>query len=318
MRSCIPSRVRQAILALFAPTARIQLGKPFGELTGPKELWERVYAPLFAAMPDMERRNFIVMAGPRWKTARTENWVGLGGNIIGTFRAPWLGIPATGTPVFMRYHEYLRVEEGEVVEMQALWDLPQLMLQAGVWPMPSQVGVEWMCPGPGKGPSYTSNSRDEAASEQSVHRVWDMLQDVRKGTAETPESGLSGHWHDHAIWYGPTGLGTARGHADIAHKIFGQFRSGLSDNTRHLEQGVFFGDGPLVAFTGWPSGTAMHTGDGFLGVPATGTRLTRCSLDFWSVENRMIRECWVMIDIIDLYRQMGINVLELMHAEAAT
>lgn len=62
----------------------------------------------------------------------------------------------------------------------------------------------------------------------------------------------------------------------------------------------------------------MHTGDGFLGVPATGTRLTRCSLDFWSVENRMIRECWVMIDIIDLYRQMGINVLELMHAEAAT
>ena len=316
LRSCDPGKVRRAIFDLFSPGAKIRLGQPFGDMTGPGALWERVYAPLFGAMPDMERRDFILMAGPRWRADAPENWVGLGGNVIGTLQAPWLGIPATGAPAFMRYHEYLCLEDGKAVEMQAVWDIPQLMLQAGIWPMPAQAGVEWMCPGPGRATGCTSEPWDATTSERSVRQVWDMLQDIRKGTATTPESGLGGHWHAHAIWYGPTGLGSARGHADIARKIFRQFRSGLSRNTRHLEEGVFFADGSLVAFTGWPSGTAMHTGDAFLGVPATGKELKRCSLDFWSIEGGVIRECWVMVDIIDLYRQMGIDVLGEMRIEA--
>lgn len=30
----------------------------------------------------------------------------------------------------MRYHEFFRIEDSKVVEMQALWDIPQVMLQA--------------------------------------------------------------------------------------------------------------------------------------------------------------------------------------------
>jgi len=197
------------------------------------------------------------------------------------------------------------MEDGQVVEMQGLWDIAQVMLQAGVWTMPPQAGVEWMCPGPGTGEGVSCRARDPDLSAHSVQQVWDMLQDVKKGTRETPESGLGGHWHEAAMWYGPTGLGTARGHSEIAEKIFRQFRNGLSNNTRHLEEGVFFADGPLVAFTGWPSGTAVHSGEGFLGVPPSGATLQRCSLDFWNVENGLIRECWVLVDVIDLYHQMG-------------
>ncbi|MEM9677589.1 MAG: polyketide cyclase [Pseudomonadota bacterium] len=309
LRSGNPATVKRAIFDLFTPDAKIQLGQPFGAMSGPEALWQRVYAPLFASMPDMERRDLILMAGPRWQAETPQNWVGLGGNFMGTLRAPWLGIPAADAPVFMRYHEYLRLEDGQVVEMQALWDVPQMMLQAGVWPMPAQAGVEWMCPGPRRASGHVTVPWDPKTSERSVRQIWDMLQDVSKGTASTPESGLGGHWHEHAMWYGPTGLGSARGHAGIAGKIFQQFRSGLSRNTRHLDEGVFFADGPLVAFTGWPSGTAMHTGDGFLGRPATGKELKRCSLDFWSIEDDVIRECWVMVDVIDLYRQMGVDVL---------
>lgn len=92
------------------------------------------------------------------------------------------------------------------------------------------------------------------------------------------------------------------------------FREGLSDNTRHLEEGVFFGDHNFVAFTGWPSGTATHSGDGFLGLAPTGKRITRCSLDFWRVEDGLVRECWVMVDVIDLYRQLGVDVFARMDA----
>jgi len=307
-------RIRAALAEGFAPDARIRLGAPFQDLAGPEALWSQVYAPLLAAMPDLERRDFIVMSGPRWGEGKSGNWVGLGGNIVGTLTGDWLGIPATGRPVFMRYQEYMRIEHGKIVEMEAVWDIPQLMQQAGVWPMAPQLGVEWMCPGPADGQGVITAPFDAAKAEASVQLVWDMLHDLKQGDAQTPERGLGGYWHDHAFWYGPTGLGTARGHVDIAHRIFRQFREGLSENTRHLEEGVFFGDQNLVAFTGWPSGTALHSGDGFLGLAPTGRRITRRSLDFWRVENGLVRECWVMVDMIDLYRQLGIDVFARMQA----
>ena len=58
--------VERAVKEAFAPGAAIRLCHPFQDMVGPGELLERVYAPLFAAMPDLERRDFIVMAGPRW------------------------------------------------------------------------------------------------------------------------------------------------------------------------------------------------------------------------------------------------------------
>lgn len=314
LASCDAQRVRAALLEAFAPDAKIRFCQPFPEVDGPLDLWERVYAPLMAAMPDMERRDFIVMAGPRWGEGQSGNWVGLGGNITGSLQAPWLGIPATGKPVFMRYHEYLRIEDGQVVEMEGLWDIPQVMLQAGVWPMAPQLGVEWMCPGPADGAGVITTPHDAAQADASVRLVWDMLHDLKQGDAQTPERGLGGFWHPHAMWYGPAGLGTVRGHTAIANRIFRQFREGLSENTRHLDEGVFFGDRNLVAFTGWPSGTAVHSGDGFLGLAPTGRRITRSSLDFWRIEDGLIRECWVMVDVIDLYRQMGVDVFARMAA----
>ena len=309
LRTAEPEVMRAALDAHFAPDAVIRMGHPFGELRGPEALWSSFYAPLLAAMPDMERGEFIAMAGPCTKGRVGGDWVGLGGNVIGTLRAPWLGIPATDAPVHMRYHEYMRLEDGKIVEMEALWDIPQLMVQAGVWPMPPQKGVEWMCPCPANGEGIVPVPFDAAAAQASVDRVWDMLHDLKQGTAETPERGLGGYWHTNALWLGPTGLGTARGHDGIAQKIFRQFREGLSDNTRHLDDGVFFGDRNFVAFTGWPSGTARHTGEGFLGLLPTGRQITRRSLDFWRLEDGVVRECWVMVDMLDLYRQLGIDIL---------
>ena len=49
----------------------------------------------------------------------------------------------------MRFHEFYRIEDGRVVEIQALWDIPEVMMQAGAWPMVPQPGrLEWHVPGP--------------------------------------------------------------------------------------------------------------------------------------------------------------------------
>ena len=178
-----------------------------------------------------------------------------------------------------------------------------------------QRGVEWMCPGPSTGKGVISAPFDPVAAERSVRAVWSMLHDLKQGDADTPDRGLGGHWHPNAPWYGPAGIGSARGHADICDVVLNGFRKGLTDNTRHLEEGVFFGDHDLVAFTGWPSATATHSGEGFLGLPPTGKRFERRSLDFWRIEDGRIRENWVMVDMLDLYRQLGIDVLARMRDE---
>jgi len=33
------------------------------------------------------------------------------------------------------------------------------------------------------------------------------------------------------------------------------------------------------------------------------------SLDFWRIEEGLIRENWVLVDILDLYSQIGVDVL---------
>ena len=148
LRSGNAQQIKQSIHALFAPGARIQMGLPFGQMHGPEALWEQVYEPLLAAMPVLERRDFIRMAGPRWNATEPQDWVGLGGNFIGTLHTDWLGIPAHAAPVFMRYHEYQRYVGDHVVEMQALWDLPQIMAQVGVWPMPPKQAWNGCAPVP--------------------------------------------------------------------------------------------------------------------------------------------------------------------------
>jgi hypothetical protein len=51
------------------------------------------------------------------------------------------------------------------------------------------------------------------------------------------------------------------------------------------------------------------SGDGWMGLPPTGTEITLRSLDFWRLEDGLIRENWVLVDLLDAYRQLGVDVL---------
>lgn len=308
------TNLRRVFLDCFAPDAKITLCFPFETVDGPEDLFDRVYAPLIAAMPDVERRDFIAMAGPRWGAGHSSDWVGLAGNFVGRFDAPWLGIPATGRPFFMRYHEYYRLEDGKIVEMSGLWDIPQVMIQAGAWPFAPQIGVEWMCPGPATPPQAPMHEDMEAAGSAAVQLVWDMLHGLQRGDATAPLHGASEYWHPKCLWYGPAGIGTGRQPAGFQDVVLQGFRTGLSDNTRFLSEGVFFGEGDLVAFTGWPSGRALHSGDGFLSLAPTGRTFERRSLDFWRVEDGMIRENWVLVDLLHVYDQLGVDPFARMQA----
>ncbi len=44
-------------------------------------------------------------------------------------------------------------------------------------------------------------------------------------------------------------------------------------------------------------------------LPPTGREVLLRSLDFWRIEGGLIRENWVLVDLLDLYAQIGVDVL---------
>ena len=48
----------------------------------------------------------------------------------------------------MRYAEFIRFENDLIVEIQTIWDIPELMIQAKAWPLAPSLGREMLIPGP--------------------------------------------------------------------------------------------------------------------------------------------------------------------------
>ena len=135
------SEVHKQLDKLFEQECVVRLCYPLGEIVGAEKFYTEVYKPLYAALPDLERRDNIVIAG---STQEGADWVGCCGYYTGTFKQAWLDIPPTGHQVVMRFHEFYCFEENRVTEVQALWDIPEVMMQAGAWPMAPSLGREWL------------------------------------------------------------------------------------------------------------------------------------------------------------------------------
>ena len=292
-----------------AAEAVFRLAFPFGDMHGPRTFYDQALAKLKAAWPDLERRDWIVIAGEDQHGAE---WVGCAGHFIGTFTAPFLDIPPTGHLAHMRFHEFYRIEEGRIVEMQALWDIPEVMMQAGAWPMVPSLGREFCIPGPASGDGIFREARDPERSRASRQLIIEMLEYMKRhpsqGGPEVME--MPRFWHQQMNWYGPAGIGTGRGIEGFRnwHQI--PFLKGMPDRGGKVDQITyhFFGDNDYAAVTGWPDMIQTISHDGWLGIPPLGREITMRSLDFWRVEDGLIRENWVMVDLLDMYDQIGVDV----------
>lgn len=297
---------RKALAGTFAAQANIRMCHPFGDLIGPEAFFERCYAPLLHAMPDLERRDMIVMAG---STPEGQDWVGCMGNYMGTFVAPFLDIPPTGRLAHMRYHEFFRIEDGRVTEMQAIWDIPELMMQAGAWPMAPQLGAYLCTPAPMSGDGLAVSGDGTVAFEHVVAMLEDLCRHPANPDPRVMQ--LEKYWHPRFNWYGPAGIGTARGISGFRnwHQI--PFLRAMPD--RKLDamgdlMSHWVGEGNYVCETGWPNMRLTLSHDGWMGIAPAGKEVLLRSLDFWRLENGLIRENWVLVDLLDLYAQVGVDV----------
>ena len=309
------NRVKYYLDELFSRESKIKLCHPFGTVNGSEGLMQTALLPLHEAINDLERRDMIVLAGT---TPEGQDWIGCMGNYMGTFVAPFLDIPPTGHLAHMRYHEYFRIEGGKVVEMQAIWDIPELMMQAGAWPMAPQLGKYLCTPAPMTQDGLTASGDGKATYDHVIAMLTDLCK--YPGNPDPSVMKLEQYWHPQFNWYGPAGIGTSRGTSGFRnwHQI--PFLRGMPD--RKLDDAGalsshWFGEGAYVCETGWPNMRLTITDDGWMGIAPSNKEVLLRSLDFWrrekgGVHDGLIRENWVLVDLLDLYSQIGVEVLDRM------
>ncbi|MBC6403556.1 MAG: ester cyclase [Hyphomonadaceae bacterium] len=302
-----PDTVCKAVDTLFAEDANVKLCHPFGAVRGAEGFLKTALAPLQTALPDLERRDMILLAG---ETPEGQDWVGCMGNYMGTFTDSFLDIPPTGHLAHMRYHEFFRVSDAKVVEAHAIWDIPELMMQAKAWPMAPQLGKYLCTPAPmsQNGLSVTGDGR--ATQDHVLAMLADLC--AHPANSDPAVMKLEKYWHPRFNWYGPAGIGTARGISGFRnwHQI--PFLRAMPDRKLDEVGGLishWIAQGSYVCETGWPNMRLTLTGDGWMGIAPVGREVLLCSLDFWRMEGGLIRENWVLVDLLDLYAQIGVDVL---------
>lgn len=306
-----PQTLTARLDALYHPDAEWRGSHPLNEMQGREAIAAKVWNPLFHAFPDLERRD-VILVGDTWNNT---TMIAALGHYCGTFSRDWLTIPATGRSIYLRYGEVHEVREGRITRSSVLIDVLDVIRQAGFWPVAPSLGPEEQWPAPITGDGIVLTEQDPAHSAASLAQTLAMHKTLgdyndedrrgREGLLTMPQKE---HWHPRMMWYGPAGIGTARGLAGFVdiHQL--PFRLAFP-NRKGGNHYIRIGDGPYSVTGGWPSVYARHLGGNFMGLSPTGRDVTMRVMDFYLHHEGLIRENWVPLDILNLLLQMDIDVM---------
>ena len=301
------SAAADCVHATFAPACKLNVAHPVNQLSGPEAVWADWINPLRQAMPGAMRRSDLVMGGQSVTHGGT--WVASMSHLVGNFVEPLFGIQPHGKLVFLRLGEFYRLEDGQVTEGYVLADFLDLLRQTGRMPLPHLLGTEMLFPVPATQDGVPPQFPEESNGSREL--VEAMLTDLRDYDPETFDSkgqtGPGGYWHENMLWYGPAGIGSNYTYDGFQRDHRAPFLTAFPDRVggNHFAR---FGDGRYVASGGWPSMTMTHKGP-YLGIAATDKPLTLRVMDFWRVADGQIMENWVYLDMVELFLQMGVDVI---------
>ncbi len=277
---------------------------PVNDLKGHDEFLDSYWIPIKTALPDVEHKPFISLAGEY----KGQQWVNSTGYLVGNFENALFGIPATGKTLYLRYAELMRIENGKIVECYIIPDFIDAMNQAGVNPTRPGLGYDGLVMPPTTMDGLTIDGSNSDASVQSLQLVLDMLDGLSRYDGKSLLSmDQEKYWHADFMWYGPAGIGTTRGLKGFREQHQGPFLTAFPNREVDNKQSLI-AEGNYVATGGWPHMSASHAGDGWMGLPASGKELKIRVMDFWRRENDLLKENWVSIDIVHFLLQMGYDV----------
>ncbi|MEM8550854.1 MAG: ester cyclase [Pseudomonadota bacterium] len=294
---------RSALDAAFHKDVVVDMAYPVEQLVGREALAEAFLQPLRRAFDHARRRDELFLGGANTR-ADGGDWVASVTHYVGRHSRRFLGAPPSDKLAFLRSGEFWRVEDGKICEGKVIFDLPDLMRQAGASPFPSELGTEMLFPSPETHDGVCPEPSGGLDALNTVERMFAGLHRYDPVTfASIDQVGPTGTWTDNFMWYGPSGIGSNTGWDGFVRDHRASFLRAFPDRAggNHYCR---ISDGAYAAVSGWPSMTMTHR-DTYLGIPPTGRPLTLRVMDFYRCEGPRIAENWVLLDYGDLYRQMG-------------
>jgi predicted ester cyclase len=309
------ANLRDILAQYNAPDVDWSGGHPINDLPGVDALASGFWEPLLHAVPDLVRRTDILM-GNTWGGY---DFVTGTGYFIGTFVNDWLGIPATGKTIYIRFGAFHRIEYDKITQTRILFDLPDVMRQVGFQVLAPSLGDERIVPGPAAGDGLLFREPNLAETVKTQTLVEAMVRGLQAYDGKLLESqGMPAFWTEDMTWYGPLGHGTYYTLHDFIYVYEDHFFTGLQPTQfGGVARIAFFSDGLYSTVCGWPSIRAVQ-GGGYLGAPASGKEIEMRVMDWWRRKDDLLDENWVFIDVPHVFKQLGIDVFERMTQSSKT
>ena len=281
---------------------------PFNEIRGGEAVAASFWSPLKTALKSMQRRMDIFFAGKNRLEADDSVWVVSMGHLMGLFDKAWLGIQPTGKITMLRYCEFNRVADTKIIETAMYFDIPHLMMQAGLQPFPPQSGAHMIQPGPMTHDGLLFAPQVAEEGDHTMASINAMINDLGQWDSGLPlEDELRRTWHEDMCWWGPAGIGATYSIERYAKQHARPFRAAFSDRSQ-TQHKCRLAEGHYGGYFGWPNFTVTMTGH-FMGMPATGLSGEFRVIDIYRRDADKLAENWIFIDMLHFWKMQGLDLL---------
>ena len=300
--------------------AKLKCFHPINYLSGTEDIYHKLWLPIKNAFPDLERRDCLVIGG----SFQDKVFVSAISLLTGTYKNSWLNVPTNNKTIYLRLCEVHQIKDNKIIESHILIDVIDFIRQAGFWPINKSNGVEGLWTTPFTANGATFENIDQKLSISSLEQALTMQRSLnikpesdKNANHDYVRDKLLTHpqkdfWHEKMMWYGPSGIGTARGLEGFVNHHQLPFRMTFRERDYwKIGHYVELGDGNYSMTAGWHSIDAIHGAKDWLGYEGTGKSVTMRVMDFYHHHEGLIRENWVPIDIVHILKQIDIDVFEL-------
>ena len=291
---------------------------PIGDLHGVDTWLADFWLPFRSSFTNLRRETFLFFGGE--SNGRRDGdlskdgaaWVTGTGVLQATFTSDWLGIPATGAEVTIRWGDFSRMVDGAISEVFFLVDIIDLMTQAGISVLPPERGKPHVYPPPAAADGV---QRGEASAEQTRYSLDHIRGFIFDGLNafdqdDLASMGMADWFHSEVRWYGPGGIGACLSFQEFEDLHQAPWLVAFPDR-QVQDLDALFAEGVYTGAPGWAGVTARHTGE-YLGVAATDNPIQFNGLDWWKRDGERYVENWVFVDMVHLFEQFGVDLFQRM------
>lgn len=315
-----PEDIKEICAANFALDCQWNGPAPFYLQCGPNAIAETFWSPLKRAIVDLKRETHMIFGGT--SSGRTDGgmdgkmWVCGTGYLKGHANDEFLGIPATGQPLQLRWGEFYCLCEGKIVASQMILDFVDWFEQIGLFILPKSRGLPHVYPAPTGWDGLLHGQQNECETDKTIQFGRQFIYGGlnQYDTTDLSSMGMAEFFHKNLKWYGPGGIGACLSLDEFERLHQRPWLVAFPDR-KVQDLDALIAEGPLLGAAGIAGVKATHSGP-YLDAKATGTSISVSGLDFWLRDGDKLTENWVFVDMVDLFSQIGQDLFARMRMQA--